>query len=65
MTVAPPLSASFIMVLSSSARDLIEFYCDFDKLCFIFDLSFGVSGRFVTLVTKASKSLFLPLGGIQ
>ena len=65
MTVASALSASFIMILSSSVRDLIEFCCDFGRLCLIFDLSFWVRGISVTFVTKASKSLSLPLGGIQ
>ena len=53
------------MILSSSVRDLIELCCDFGRLCLIFVLSFGVRGISVTFVKKASKSLSLPLGGIQ
>ena len=45
MTVAPPLSASFIMMLLSSISDLIDLCCDCGKLCLIFDLLFLIQGE--------------------
>ena len=60
----PCLKAYLLFCFSKNDLFIMsEFCCDFDKLCFIFDLSFGVSGMSVTLVTKASKSLSLPLSG--
>ena len=47
MTVAPPLSASFIMMLLSSISDLIDLCCDCGKLCLIFDLLFLIRGIYI------------------
>ena len=65
ITVAPPLSAYLMIIFLSFARDVIQFYCGFDKLYFIFLISFGCKGMSLTLETNDSRPLSLPLGGIQ
>ena len=65
ITVSPPLSASLIIMFLSFARDVIQFCCGFDKLYIIFLFSFGCKGMSLTLEINGSRSLCLPLGGIQ
>ena len=65
ITVAPPLSASFIIMLSSFIKDFIVFCCGMGKLYLILPFLVGTRGISTTFVMKVSKSLVLPFGGIQ
>ena len=63
--MTPPLSVSFIIMLSSIVNDFIEFCCEMGKLYLILSFLVGVSEISTPFEMKVSKSLFLPLGGIQ
>ena len=50
--MAPPLSASLIIMLSSIVNDFIEFCSEIGKLYFILSFLVGVRGISTTFVTR-------------
>ena len=60
MTVAPPLSACLIIILSSFANCDMDF-CSVNVIFFlIFDFSVGTRGILVVLFTKVYRNSSLP-----
>ena len=65
MTVAPPLSAFFIPIVSSFAKVVIAVCSDYEIFCLTFAFSMGSRGMFIVLRMKLSKSSSLPRGGTK
>ena len=65
MTVAPPLSASLIIIVSSLAKDVLVFCSEIEKFILTFDISIGSRGILIALETKISTTSFLPCGGTK
>ena len=65
MTVAPPLSACFITIVSSFAKVVIAVCSDLEMFRLTFAFSMGSRGMFIVLRTKLSKSSSLPRGGTK
>ena len=60
MTVAPPLSACLIIIVSLFATSDMAFYSENVIFCLIFDFSVGTRGILVVLFTKVSSNSSLP-----
>ena len=62
MTVAPPLSACLIIIVSSFAKHVIVFCSEIEKFLLTFDFSIGSRGILIALEIKLSKTSSLPCG---
>ena len=65
MTVAPPLSASLIIIVSSLAKDVIVFCSEIEIFLLTFDFSIGSRGILIVLEIKLSTTSSLHCGGTK
>ena len=63
MTVASPLSACLMIIVSSLAKDVIVFCSEIEIFLLTFDFSLGSRGILVVLAIKLSIISSLPCGG--